>query len=136
MAKGLEPLLPRWKPSKKGGRPLADNRAVFEGILWVLRTGARWRDLPEEYGVSPATCWRCLHRWEEDGVWEDVWQEYLRRLDDRNLLGWQECFIAARGDPLAPKDESIRIMDVFERTAFRMGAVGRDQANSALSAPW
>jgi transposase len=36
----IEPLLPKLKKSKKGGRPWADNRKVFEGILWVLRTGA------------------------------------------------------------------------------------------------
>lgn len=72
-----------------------DSRAVFEGILRVLRTGARWRDLPEDYGLSPATCWRRLNRWEADGVWEGVGQEYLRRLDDRGLLAWQECFIDA-----------------------------------------
>jgi len=95
----LEPLLPRWKPSKKGGRPSADNRAIFEGIPWILRTGARWRDLPEDYGVCPATCWRRLHRWEEESVSEDVWQEYLRQLDDRNLLSWQECFIDATFTP-------------------------------------
>ncbi|MGQ0536309.1 MAG: IS5 family transposase, partial [Methanobacteriota archaeon] len=90
----VEPLLPKWKPSKKGGRPWADNRGVFEGILWVLRTGARWRDLPEEY-PSPATCWRRLNRWEQEGVWEDVWQGFLRQLDMRSMLDWQESFIDA-----------------------------------------
>lgn len=88
----LEPLLPKWKPLKQGGRPWADNRAVFEGILWVLKTGARWRDLPEEY-PSPATCWRRLNRWEEEGVWEEVWQEFLSQLDAKDCLGWEECFI-------------------------------------------
>lgn len=43
----IEPLLPVLPRSKKGGRPWAPNRAVLEGILWVLRTGARWQDLPE-----------------------------------------------------------------------------------------
>jgi transposase len=47
----IEPLLPKAEPGTKdgrtkGGRPPVDNRAVVEGILWVLKTGARWRDLP------------------------------------------------------------------------------------------
>ena len=45
----IEPHLPKHKPGKKGGRPRAPDRACFEGILWILRTGARWRDLPDEY---------------------------------------------------------------------------------------
>ena len=46
------------------GRPAVDNRAGVEGILGVLRSGARWRALPPPY-PSPATCWRRLRRWEE-----------------------------------------------------------------------
>jgi transposase len=41
--------LPKAAPKPKGGRPRADDRACMEGILWVLRTGARWRDMPERY---------------------------------------------------------------------------------------
>jgi transposase len=53
----IEPLLPVLPAGPQGGRPWADNRAMFEGILWVLKTGARWRDLPEGY-PSGSTCWR------------------------------------------------------------------------------
>jgi len=60
----LEPLLPQYSSA---GRPWKDNRAVLEGILWILKTGARWRDLPADFGVSPATCWRRLRLWEEQG---------------------------------------------------------------------
>jgi transposase len=51
-----EPLLPKLSSR---GRPWKDNREVFEGILWILRTGARWKDLPPGF-PNPATCWRRL----------------------------------------------------------------------------
>ncbi len=54
--KRLEPLLP---PGKRCGRPRADDRKTLDGILYVLRTGCRWADVPREYG-SPVTCWRRL----------------------------------------------------------------------------
>lgn len=61
----IELLLPKTAPGPKGGRPRCDNRKVLEGILWILRTGARWQDLPDEY-PSPSTCWRRLSEWEEE----------------------------------------------------------------------
>jgi transposase len=76
----IAPLLPEAKPSPKGGRTRIDNRPVFEGILWVLRAGARWKDLPKQY-PSPSTCWRRLHDWEEKGIWLKVWRVFLAELD-------------------------------------------------------
>ena len=87
----IEPLLPPLPKSKRGGRPWALNRAVLEGILWILRTGARWQDLPERY-PSPSTCWRRLKRWEEQGVWLDLWRAFLAMLDERKQLDWSEAF--------------------------------------------
>jgi transposase len=54
----IEPLLPKPKPGRVG-RPQADNRQVLEGILWILKTGAPWKDLPKRY-PSPSTCWQRL----------------------------------------------------------------------------
>ena len=51
----IEPHLPRPTRSRKGGRPPIEPRAVIDGILWVLKTGARWRDLPEGY-PGGSTC--------------------------------------------------------------------------------
>jgi hypothetical protein len=58
----IEPLLPRHKPSPKGGRPARGNRECLEGTLWVLRREARWQDPPECF-PSPSTCWRALPEW-------------------------------------------------------------------------
>ena len=64
----FEPLLPEYPPSPKGGRKRKGNREVFEGIAWVLRSGACWKDLPEQH-ASPSTCCRRLQGWEEQGIW-------------------------------------------------------------------
>ncbi len=89
--KKIEPLLPKPETGRVG-RPCADNREVLEGILWILRTGARWKDLPKRY-PSASTCWRRLSRWEEDGVWLKVWRKFLGDLDEKALLDWEEAFI-------------------------------------------
>jgi transposase len=85
----IEPLLPK---VRSRGRPWADNRQVLEGILWVLKTGARWRDLPKEY-PSPSTCWRRLRHWEERDVWLKIWRQFLSELDQRGKLDWSESFL-------------------------------------------
>jgi transposase len=88
----IEPLLPRMPRTARGGRPWVEARAVIDGILWVLKTGARWRDLPAEY-PSPATCWRRLNRWFDDGTWERIWRAFLTELDQRGKLAWETAFI-------------------------------------------
>ena len=87
----LEPLLPKPASGVKGGRPSCENRAVVEGILWVLKTGARWRDLPPHY-PSPTTSWRRLRDWEEQGVWLKAWQCFIAELDEKGHLDWEETF--------------------------------------------
>lgn len=73
------------------GRRRTPNRPCFEGILWVLRSGARWKDLPSEY-PSPVTCWRRLRDWEEKGVWLKAWRSFLSELDEKGQLDWSETF--------------------------------------------
>ena len=87
----IEPLLPKFRRSRKGGRKPVESRRVFEGILWVARSGARWKDLPEEY-PSPTTCWRRLRDWEEQDVWLDAWRTFLRELDEKGQIDWAETF--------------------------------------------
>ena len=72
-----------------GGRPRVHPRACLEGVLWVLISGARWKDLPERY-PSPATCWRRLKEWTESGVFLQAWTRLLSRLDELNGIDWDE----------------------------------------------
>ena len=89
--KVIEPLLPKSKRSPQGGRRRADDRLTFEGILWVLRSGARWKDLPDAY-PSSATCWRRLREWEETGVWLRAWRALVAALDEQGQMNWAEIF--------------------------------------------
>jgi len=86
----IKPLLP---PKRQGrGRPRADDRAVLNGILYVLRAGCPWEEVPLRYG-SPATCWRRLRGWESDGTWERIWQTLLQSLDEQGRLEWSKAFL-------------------------------------------
>ena len=89
----IEPLFPPPRQRRdKRGRPPAPKRACFEGILWILQTGAAWRFLPDEF-PSPSTCWRRLQQWEDEGVWLAAWRALLGALDEEGLLQWDETFL-------------------------------------------
>jgi transposase len=110
----IEPLLPPPRRREDNrGRPWASNRACFEGILWILQTGAAWRFLPDEY-PSPSTCWRRLKQWEEEDVWLDAWRALLGALDEEGLLKWDETFLdgsfapAKKGAPPSVKPSAAR----------------------------
>src|SRR5258705_97649 len=78
----VEPMLPPPRRRRDNrGRPWASNRACFEGILWILQTGAAWRFLPDEF-PSPSTCWRRLKQWEDEGVWLNAMRKLLGALDE------------------------------------------------------
>jgi len=84
-------LFPEPPKRAKGGRPRAPTRACAEGILWVLRSGARWKDLPPHF-PSPPTCWRRHKEWTEAGIWEQAWARLLRQLDRRGQVKHEESF--------------------------------------------
>src|SRR5579863_6958864 len=88
----IRPLLPKRPKRPKGGRPPKDDRNVLEGIMWILRSGARGCDLPEEF-PSPATCWRRLRDGEEQEVWLEIWRAFLSELNERQQLNWSESFL-------------------------------------------
>jgi transposase len=88
----IGPLLPKRPRRPQGGRPPANDRKVLEGILWILRSGARWQDLPDEF-PSPAACWRRLRDWEEQEIWLTIWRAFLAELNQREQLDWSESFL-------------------------------------------
>ena len=84
-------LFPIPKPDPRGGRPRVDSRQCLEGVLWVLRSGARWKDLPRSF-PSYATCWRRFAQWSLDGVWDRAWSRLLSQLDQQSDIDWEEGF--------------------------------------------
>ena len=90
----VEPLLPPYTPSPKGGRPPITHRQALTGILFVLKTGLPWEDLPSEMGCgSGMACWRRLAAWQADGTWDRVHAALLDRLAGAGKLDWSKCAI-------------------------------------------
>jgi transposase len=86
----IQPLLPtRPRPRGPGGWPRIDDRAALDAILFVLRTGCRWRDLPPQLGFrSGHTAWRRLRAWQEAGVWDRLHRIILEEPSEAQLLDW------------------------------------------------
>src|SRR5262249_40328203 len=107
----IQPLLPRHKakPGKRG-RPPVDDRACLTGIVFVLKTGLPWQDLPLEMGCgSGITCWRRLRYWQRRGVWKKLLHALLDRLGREGLIDWDKACVdsqsirAVLGGPPPPK---------------------------------
>jgi transposase len=77
--KAIEPCL----PNKPRGVPRVDDRRVLNGIFWVLRSGARWADLPERYG-PPTTIYNRFNRWRKAGVWDRL-MDAITKAHDGNV---------------------------------------------------
>lgn len=90
----IEPLLPAYPPSARGGRPRISNRQALTGILFVLRTGAAWEDLPTELNCgSGMSCWRYLRDWQGDGTWDRIHAVLLERLDRAGRIDWSRAAV-------------------------------------------
>lgn len=86
----LEPLLPPQKPNT--GRPNHDHRTIINGIVWILRTGAPWRDVPERYGPWKTVSSR-FYRWRQAGVWDRILAALQTDADAKNQLDWSIHFV-------------------------------------------
>lgn len=89
----LKDLIP--DPVKRAdgrGRPARDKREVLEGVLWILRTGAPWKDLPARFPPYQ-TCHRRFQQWQEQGVMRRVVEALAKDLMERGGVDLSECFI-------------------------------------------
>jgi len=101
VARELPPIRkqPFLKALRKGGRPRRDDRLALGAILWRLRCGGTWSELPERFG-SAATARRRLAKWQRGCILERAWRAYLYQQSRGELERWRDCFEAGafRGD--------------------------------------
>src|SRR6476620_9510832 len=83
----LEPLLRSTKARKKSGRPRRDDRAIFDGLIWLARTGSQWSQLPRAFGPK-STVHERFSEWVETGALERAWAVLLRAYDGEIGLDW------------------------------------------------
>ena len=81
----LEEVLPPVKPT---GRRPRDRRQVINGIRWRVRTGAPWRDIPEQRYGPWETCYCLFRTWQRDGTWAEVLTKLQARADAKGLITW------------------------------------------------
>ncbi len=116
----IEPLLPKHPKRADGkGRPWQDDRAILNGILWILRTGAPWHDLPGRY-PSYQTCHRRLQSWVRSGVFKKILDTLAEDLKTRGKLDLSECFIdgtfvgAKKGASLWVRPDGARVPNSWQ----------------------
>ncbi len=83
----LEPILRIDKPRKKPGRPRRADRAIFDGLIWLARTGGQWVALPREFGPK-STVHERFTEWVATGKLEQAWAVLLREYDEELGLDW------------------------------------------------
>lgn len=90
----VEPVLRPQRRVDKRGRPWYETRAVLNGVLWILGTGAQWRELPEKYPPFQ-TCHRRFQQWVRSGKLEEALKLLARYLHERGQLNLEEAFVDA-----------------------------------------
>jgi transposase len=111
----IEPLLPT---NDRPGHPWKDHRTVINGILWILHTGAPWRDLPRATYGPWQTVYERFNRWTKDGTWDRLLETLHARLDAGGQIDW---------DLFAIDGTSVRA----SRSAAGAGGENRDRHRAA-----
>ncbi len=104
----IGPLIPKvQRRFRYPGRKRIDDRRVLTGILFVLKTGIAWEQLPQELGCgSGMTCWRRLDEWQQAGVWQRLHELLLAKLRQADRIDWSRVVVDSAHVPAvlgAPK---------------------------------
>lgn len=125
-------LAPHLPPQRAvTGRPAKEHRLVVEAILWRLRTGAPWRDLPETYGPWQSVYTR-FRRWQRAGVWDRVLAALQSDADARGDLDWSLQFLDGTSIRAHPHAAGAKKGAVIRRSAGA-GAAGAPSSTCAPS---
>ena len=108
----IEPLLP-----KRGRGPQRrDDRVILNGIFYILRTGAPWRDLPERYG-PPTTVYNRYVRWGERGVWKGIFDTLAQESEDALIFIDATIVKAHRAAAGSKKGSFKKVLDAHAAVA-------------------
>ena len=139
----LEPLIP--ESNALTGRPARDRRILFNGIFWILCTGAPWRDLPERFGPWQ-TVYHHFAKWRREGIFADVLEALQIKLDQKGLIDWDLWCVdgasvrAARAAAGADKKVSRGIATNPKTTLWAAAEAGLDRSSiwllTARALPW
>ena len=128
----IQPLL----PNKPRGVPRVDDRRVLNGIFWVVRSGAPWRDLPERYGPR-TTCYNRFVRWRRAGVWDRLMDAIsaaydgdIQMIDSTSIRARQQAVTAKRGSGSLPRSLQGRSHDQDPRAHRCPGAPDPAQSDA------
>ena len=134
----IEPLL----PNKPRGVPRVDDRRVLNGIFWVLRSGAPWRDLPERYGPR-TTCYNRFVRWRKAGVWDRLMDAItaahdgaIQMIDSTSVRAHQQAATAKRGARSLSRSITRRAHDQDSRRRRRAGPPDPARPDRRADARW
>jgi transposase len=108
----IEPLLPPERTGKKG-RPPKDNRMMFNAIVWMARSGAPWRDLPERYGPWE-TVYSRFQKWAREGILDEIFHQLSMEaeleelsMDSTTVRAHQASAGAKKGGLLQKSEEAV-----------------------------
>ena len=89
----IQGLFPAYERSPKGGRPPVENRIVFTCLVFMLKTGIGWRDMPTELGACEKTVRARLKQWNDQGLWGRIFEQLLTRLNAIAVIDLAEVLI-------------------------------------------
>jgi transposase len=110
----VEPVLREARRHDNRGRPWQDSRAVLNGVLWILGSGAQWRELPDRYPPFQ-TCHRRFQRWVGSGKLQQVLELLAQLLHEQGKLDLEEAFVdatfasAKKGASLSVRPVAVRV---------------------------
>ena len=96
--------IPEEQESNSRGRPSKDSRTMLNGIFWILRSGASWRDLPERYGPWQ-TVYKRFAKWSEAGIFEKIFTDLAMEADMQDISIDSTCIKAHKASAGAKKEK-------------------------------
>lgn len=128
----VEPLLPKHSRTPQGGRPPTPHRTIFNGILYVLRTGCQWKMLPREYG-SGSTAHEHFQAWARAGTFAKLWKLCLHEYDDLKGIDWERQAIDSATVPAPVKGGIKRARTRPIAASWGPSAIS---SSTAKASPW